>query len=214
MLTQSVPTKKQTFDEFVNWYPENSLVKYELRDGEIIEVPQGSGRRSQVWGNIRGNISLELRRLNLPYSIPGHCIVKMPGKDTGYQPNIIVLDAFERSPALADEPRWKGEAIIQNASSIRLVVELVDDFEQGWELPCIWKCIDYKEMRVPEYWIVDLQNKVKFEGDNNSDGHPLLLVISLVDGEYQTKRFAGDEAIKPVAFPGLKLTVNQLFNHS
>lgn len=140
-------------------------------------------------------------------------MAKIPGKDTGYQPNIIVLDAFERSPALTVESRWESEAIIQNASSVRLVVELVDEsIEQGWELPCIWKCIDYKEMGIPEYWIVDLENKVKFEGDNSSNGYPLFLVISLVDGEYQTKRFAGDDAIESVAFPELKLTVNQLFN--
>lgn len=35
-MTQALP-KIVTFDEFITWYPENSGVRYELHNGEIVE---------------------------------------------------------------------------------------------------------------------------------------------------------------------------------
>ncbi len=32
-----------TFDEFVAWYPENSVKRYELHHGVIVEMPLGTG---------------------------------------------------------------------------------------------------------------------------------------------------------------------------
>ncbi|MDY7023184.1 MAG: hypothetical protein SWJ54_17855 [Cyanobacteriota bacterium] len=37
-LTQTEP-KLYSFDEFINGYPENSPVRYELHDGVILEIP-------------------------------------------------------------------------------------------------------------------------------------------------------------------------------
>ncbi|NJR24511.1 MAG: Uma2 family endonuclease [Richelia sp. CSU_2_1] len=192
-----------TFDEFITWYPNESTVKYELRDKQVIEIPRGSGDRSLVVGNIRSEIQIKLRRLCLPYSIPGSCLVKIPGKDTGYQPDIVVLD---RS-AMSSESRWLESSIILNPGSIQLAIELTDE---NWETSYLWKKIDYEEMGVAEYWIADYQNKVKFEGDGN-DGFPKLFVCNLTNGAYHTKIFSGDEAIESVVFPCFNLTVNQLF---
>lgn len=207
MPAQAIPTKS-TFDEFVKWYPENSLAKYELRDGGIVEIPRGSGDRSEVSGNIRGELSWEINRLDLPYFIPGHCLFKIPGKDTAYQPDIVVLELS----ALTNELRWEESSIIQNPTSVQLVVELVDE---DWETPYIWKSTDYESMGIPEYWIADCQGKIKFKGDsNNNEGLASLSVYHAVGEEYQVKIFIGDDAIKSVAFPHLNLTVNEFFNRS
>ena len=39
-----------SFDEFMNWYPENSPIKYELRRGVIVEMPKPKGRHSEITG--------------------------------------------------------------------------------------------------------------------------------------------------------------------
>ena len=39
-------SKTITFDEFVAWYPENSVHKYELHNGVIVEMPLG------IWPSI------------------------------------------------------------------------------------------------------------------------------------------------------------------
>ncbi len=204
MTIQTVPTTKQTFDDFVNWYPENSLAKYELHDGKVVEIRRKSGDLSETKGKIRGDLFCEINRLDLPYSIPGYCLLKIPGKDTGYQPDIVVLD---RS-TFDSELRWRESSIVMNPISVRLIVEVLDE---NSEEKILTKCWDYEAMGIPEYWVADYKHKPELERYGR-DGLPCLTVSSLRGKDYQVKKFTGDQAIKSVAFPYLKLTVNQLFN--
>ena len=64
-------SKTITFDEFVAWYPENSVHKYELHNGAIVEMPLGISRHSRVTGFIRSKkLPIEIDRRSLPYFIP------------------------------------------------------------------------------------------------------------------------------------------------
>ncbi|NJS13050.1 MAG: Uma2 family endonuclease, partial [Microcoleus sp. CSU_2_2] len=101
-------SKTITFDEFVAWYPENSVHKYELHNGVIVEMPLGTGDHSEVTGFISSKLAVEIDRRELPYSIPGDCLLKLCRNESGYQPDVIILDRT----ALASEPRWKKESII------------------------------------------------------------------------------------------------------
>jgi Uma2 family endonuclease len=74
-IPQTVP-QIVTFDEFVVWYPENSIHRYELHNGVIIEMPLGTGDRSNVTGFITIKLGVEIDRRELPYSIPGQCLLK------------------------------------------------------------------------------------------------------------------------------------------
>ena len=49
--TQTEP-KLYTFDEFIEWYPENSGKRYELHNGIIFEMPKPTGTHSDVAGFI------------------------------------------------------------------------------------------------------------------------------------------------------------------
>ncbi len=40
-IPQTIP-KTVTFDEFAAWYPENSIRRYELHHGVIVEMPKGN----------------------------------------------------------------------------------------------------------------------------------------------------------------------------
>ncbi len=66
-MTQAVP-KLLTFDEFINWYPNNTGIRYELRDGVIIEMPPPTGDHEKVVGFIARKLTVEFDRLNLPYT--------------------------------------------------------------------------------------------------------------------------------------------------
>ncbi len=58
-MTQAhTKAKTVTFDEFVAWYPENSVHKYELHNGVIVEMPLGTGDHSAVAGFIAGVVFL------------------------------------------------------------------------------------------------------------------------------------------------------------
>jgi len=196
-------TKTVAFDEFVTWYPENSVHKYELHNGVIVEMALGTGDHSDVTGFIASEINFEIRRLQLPYSIPGDCLLKPVRNDSGYKPDVIVLDRT----TLINEPRWKKESVITIGPSVRLAVEVVST---NWRDDYFLKASDYEEMGIPEYWIVDYLGLGgrKFIG---TPKQPTLSVCQLVDGEYQVTQFRGDDRIESLAFPELRLTAEQIF---
>lgn len=196
-------TKTVTFDEFAAWYPENSVRRYELHKGVIVEMPLGTGPHSRVTGFTRDEISAEIRRLKLPYFIPGDCLLKPIRDEAGYQPDVIVLDQV----ALANEPRWDRESIITMGSSVRLAVEVVST---NWQDDYHFKFADYEKLGIPEYWVVDYAAKGgrRFVGNPKQ---PTLSVYQLVDGEYQISQFRGDDRVESLAFPELKLTAEQIF---
>ena len=196
-------SKTITFDEFVAWYPENSVHKYELHTGGIVEMPLGTGRHSRVIGFIRSKLSIEIDRRSLPYFIPSDCLLKPVRNEAGYLPDAVVLD----EAALANEPRWDRESIITMGSSVRLAVEVVST---NWRDDYHLKFADYEEMGIPEYWIADYLGLGgrKFIG---TPKQPTLSVCQLVDGEYQVKQFKGDDTVESLAFPELRLTAEVIF---
>jgi Uma2 family endonuclease len=201
-IPQTIP-KTITFDEFAAWYPENSIRRYELHHGVIVEMPLGTGKHSNVIGFISGEMNFEIRRLQLPYFIPGDCLLKPIRNEAGYQPDTIVLN----QTAFALEPRWEKESIITMGSSVRLAVEVVST---NWRDDYHLKFADYEEMGIPEYWIVDYLGLGgrKFIGNPKQ---PTLSVCQLVDGEYLVKQFRGSDTVESLAFPELRLTAEVIF---
>ena len=196
-------SKTITFDEFVAWYPENSVQKYELHNGVVVEMPLGTGDHSEVTGFISSKLAVEIDRRELPYSIPGDCLLKLSRDESGYQPDVIVLDRT----ALASEPHWKKESVITMGCSVRLAVEVVST---NWRDDYLVKVADYERLGIPEYWVVDYAalGGRRFIGNPKQ---PTISVYQLVDGEYQISQFGGDDTVESLAFPELRLTAEQIF---
>lgn len=200
-MTQA-PPKLITFEEFIDWLPESG-VRYELHNGNIIEMAQPVGEHEEVTGFLGIEIPFEIKRLELPYSIPNKVIVKPPHKDTGYFPDILVLNRAN----LINEPLWKKESTLSSAVSIPLIIEVVST---NWRDDYYFKYADYEEIGIPEYWIVDYAAL----GGRNFIGNPkqpTISICNLVDGEYRVTKFQNDELIVSQTFPDLKLTANQIF---
>jgi Uma2 family endonuclease len=202
-MIQAIP-KLVTFDEFIDWYPENSGHHYELHNGVIVEMPKPTGKHSEIAGFLGGELFLLIRQLQLPYFLPKECVIKPSPHESGYEPDVVVLDKI----AVGSEPRWAKESIITMGSSVRLAVEIVST---NWQDDYALKLNEYEAMGISEYWIADYLGL----GGKRYIGSPKLptfLVCQLVDGEYQISRFRGDERIVSGVFPELNLTVNQVFN--
>jgi Uma2 family endonuclease len=73
-MTQAI-LKSLTFDEFIDWYPENSVNRYELHNGTIVEMPQATGEPSEVAGFRYLKLGIQIERLGLPYFVPKKCVV-------------------------------------------------------------------------------------------------------------------------------------------
>ncbi len=197
-------SKQVTFDEFIEWLPENSEVRYELHDGVIVEMPKPTGKHSNVTGFLIEELVLTIIQMGKRgiWTIPRESIVK-PTSKSGYKPDIIVLD----QDAISSETRWERESIIENATSVKLIVEVVST---NWRDDYHKKLADYEEMGIPEYWIVDYAalGGRAFLGNPKQ---PTISIYELVQGEYQVRQFRqGDSLISP-RFPDLNLTADQIF---
>ena len=146
-MTQAI-LKPVTFDEFIDWYPENSDNRYELHNGAIVQMPKATGEHSEVAGFLVAELNFEIRRLGLPYFVPKECVVKADNELSGYEPDAIVLDR----QGTDSEPRWKKESIITMESSVRLIVEVVST---NWRYDYGYKLVDYEALGISEYWIAD-----------------------------------------------------------
>ena len=204
-MIAAVDRKPISFNEFVDWYPENSENRYELRRGVILEMPKPRGAHSRLAGDLAYDLGTVIRQANQSYFIPKECIIKI-SNDTGYEPDIIVLD----EKAIADEPRWKRESIITAGQSIKLAVEVVST---NWRDDYLFKLADYEALGIQEYWIVDYLGLGgrRYIG---SPKQPTFTVCTLVEGEYELQQFRGDDAILSTAFPNFTRTVNQIFNRT
>jgi Uma2 family endonuclease len=195
-------TKIVTFEEFVNWLPDSSDVRYELHHGEIVKMAQPVGDHEEVKGFLGVEIPFEIKRMGLSYVIPNQVIVRPEGKDSGYFPDLLVLNRAH----LANEPLWKKQSVISNGISIPLIIEIVST---NWRDDYYVKYADYEEMGIAEYWIVDYAAL----GGRNFIGNPkqpTISVCNLVDEEYQISRFRDDERVISQTFPELNLTANQI----
>ncbi|HAA33043.1 MAG TPA: hypothetical protein DCE56_41645 [Cyanobacteria bacterium UBA8553] len=70
-------SKRLTFEEFLEWYPEGKG-RYELHAGIIVEM-NPTGEYEEVAAFLNRKLNVEIDRLNLPYFIPRTYLVKPVG---------------------------------------------------------------------------------------------------------------------------------------
>lgn len=201
-MIQTLP-KVTTFEEFVDWLPENSGMRYELHNGNIIEMAQPVGEHEEVKGFLGVEIAFEIKRLRLPYGIPNQVIVKPEGKDSGYFPDLLVVNRAN----LINEKFWEKESTLSCGASIPLAIEIVST---NWRDDYHLKYADYEEMGIPEYWIIDYAAL----GGRNFIGNPkqpTISICNLVDGEYQVSKFKDGDRLISQTLPELNLTAIQVF---
>ncbi len=203
-MTQALHRKLFTFDEFVAKYPDNTGKRYELHDGVVVEMPQPTGDHEDIIGFLALEISVDIKRLNLPYFIPKTALVKPPENESGYSPDILIINRSN----LVNEPLWKKQSTVTQGGSIPLVIEVVST---NWRDDYFTKLGQYEAIGIPEYWIVDYAALAgrRFIGNPKQ---PTISVYSLIEGEYQLNQFRGSNGIISPTFPELNLTAEQIFN--
>ena len=191
------------FEQFIDWYPDDSEYRYELRRGVITQRPKPSGRHSELAGDIVNWLNYASDDAALNYLIPKEGTIKI-SDDTGYDPDVIVLDRA----ALADEPLWQKASTVEKGASVKLAIEVVSS---NWQDDYEVKLAAYEALGIAEYWIVDYAGLggVRHLGRPKQ---PTLTICTLVEGEYEVSRLRGDEPIGSPSFPGLSLTAKQILN--
>ncbi|MBW4666272.1 MAG: Uma2 family endonuclease [Cyanomargarita calcarea GSE-NOS-MK-12-04C] len=199
-MTQTQPLQKlYSFDEFIEWYPEDGK-RYELHDGVIIEMPPATGDHTFI-------ISFLLQvilPLIQPYLVSSSAFVKTPNEPSAYIPDMLVINPNN----LVNEPFWKKQSTLIYPESIPLIIEIVST---NWQDDYDKKFNDYEAMGIREYWIVDYAalGGRKYIGKPKQ---PTIFVCELIDSEYQMTPFRGTDRIVSPTFPQLNLTAQQIFD--
>jgi Uma2 family endonuclease len=200
-MTQAL-TKLITVQEFLETKPENG--RYELHNGAVVQMSQPIGEHEEVTGFLTVEVAAEIKRLQLPYSIPKTALVQSASDESAYSPDLLVLN----KPALKSEELWTKYSTVQLGASIPLIVEVVST---SWRDDYHRKVGEYEEIAIPEYWIVDYLGLggTKFIGKPKQ---PTISVYNLVDEEYQVAQFRGSDRIISSTFPELNITAQQIFD--
>jgi Uma2 family endonuclease len=197
-------TKSVSFEEFIQSYPETGS-RYELHNGEIVEMNPPVGDHEEIIGFLLEEIVTEYKKLKLPYFIPKTALIKTPNSLSAYAPDLLLLNRNN----LPNEPLWKKESTITQAASVPLVIEIVSS---NWQTDYTHKTNDYESMGISEYWIVDYGafGGKRFIGNPKQ---PTISIYSLVDDEYIVNQFRGNDLIISPLFPELKLTLSQILQN-
>lgn len=190
-----------SFEEFLEWYPENEKT-YELIEGVIVEMlPTGS--HEDISGFLIAELNLEIRKQNLPYSIPKNCLIKPLAPRSGYLPDVAVINR----EYIKNEPLWEKSSVIQNGQTVPLVIEVVST---NWRDDYGHKFVEYEAMGIVEYWIVDYRGlgAVRYIGKPKQ---PTITICQLIEGEYQMEKYVKGDRLKSRIFPELELTTDTIF---
>ena len=197
---RTIQQNSLSFDEFLARYGGDN--RYELIDGEVFDL-EPTGQHEQVAGFITRKVCVQIDRADVPWIVLQRPLFRPPHIDmTAFRPDVAVLDCVE----LKEEPFWSQQSILTRGSSIKFIAEIVSS---NWQNDYSRKLEDYEALGIPEYWIVD---HAGLGGTRHigSPKQPTLTMHTLVNGEYRTRQFCGDESIVPSAFPALNLTAQTI----
>lgn len=180
--------KPLTLEEYLT-YNDGTDTRYELVHGLLVEIPTESP--------INKTIVMFLVSYFLRLGVSYHRLA------VGHQLEVISEKASAREPDLVVHSDASATAILQDGTLLRrgmpapdLVVEVVSSSNTdptSRQRDYVEKRQEYEARQVPEYWIVDPVAAV-------------VVILTLVDGQYQECRFTGDQVVQSSGFSQVDLT--------
>ena len=192
-------TRLLNVDEFIKQYGDQD--QYELIDGEVIDL-EPTGLHEQVIAFLARKFNVEIDRLDLPYTIPHRCLIRV-SNTTAFRPDLIVLDKTQ----LVHEPLWRNQPVITSNVAIKLIAEVVST---NWQNDYARKIEDYALLGVPDYWIVDFLGLGGREYIGNPK-QPTVTVCHLVNEMYEKHLFKQADVLTSATFAELRLEVEKIF---
>ncbi|NJK64292.1 MAG: Uma2 family endonuclease [Synechococcaceae cyanobacterium SM2_3_1] len=182
-------TQRFTLAEYLA-YDDGSDRRYELVNGELVEMPAESDLNNAIAMYLIGVIIQILPVLLLRR---GTEVVVSGGRATVRVPDLVVLSE-ELSAALAGADR---SIVMMDMPPPLLAVEIVSPGKDNQDRDYRYKRSEYGARGILEYWIIDtMQAQVT--------------ILSLVDGFYEESSFQGEDRLISQVFPTLELTAKQV----
>ena len=190
-MTQTAPSKKLfTFEEFLA-YDDGTDTRYELVDGELVEMPP----ESQENNDITKYLLFELTKHFPMHLVAFNTEVEVMGRRARCRLPDLLVHTEESKAALTGATR---ATITRDMPPPALVVEVVSPGTENRTCDYRYKRTEYAARGIAEYWIVDPEMKQ-------------ITVCKWVEGQYEDTIFTGTNQIVSDIVPGWKLTVDQVF---
>ena len=188
MVTTPTP-EKISFEEYLN-YDDGTNKRYELVDGQLIEMPPASFLHSDIIDFIADCFKAYAREYKLDIKIKTVQVGVRTGINSSRIPDISVIDGQVWKSYRRDK-----SAVIED--NLMLAVEVVSPGTEQIERDYTDKAREYQNTGIREYWIVDpIEQKI---------------TVGVLDkGSYIKTVFTGDEAVSSTTFPGLKVTAGEI----
>ena len=190
MVTTSTKDRV-SFEEYIR-YDDGTNKHYELVDGQLIEMPPASFLHSDIIDLIADCFKAIARQYKLDIKIKTGDVGVRTGINSSRIPDIAVIDGRVYSSYRRDK-----SAVIE--AGLILAVEVVSPGAEQIERDYTDKAIEYQNIGIPEYWIVDPSEQK--------------ITVSILDkGSYTKTVFVGAEVVASPTLPQLKITATEILS--
>ena len=194
-----VPLTTLTFAQYLH-YDAGTDTRYELVRGLLLPMTPAPWPHSKIAKFLERQFDDEIARLGLGWEAVRGDVGQRTEDATARLPDVLVaqqqdLDALGTRSAVLEVPALLVVEIVSESSK-------VDDY--------LYKLAEYRNQRVPEYWVVDYLGL----GDTRYIGvekWPTLSIYQLIGNDYQVRPFRGRDQVDSLTFPELVLTAEQIF---
>ena len=191
MMQTVAPKTLLTFEEFLA-YDDGTDTRYELVDGELVEMPT----ESQENCDLAKFILFELAK-HFPIALLAYkdIEVEVSGRRaTCRLPDLLVHTQASKAALLGS----KRNLITRDMPPPALVIEIVSTGSENRSRDYRYKRTEYAARGIAEYWIVDPEMKQ-------------ITVCKWVEGQYEDTVFTGEMRMVSDIVPGWELTVAEVF---
>ncbi|NBD18215.1 MAG: Uma2 family endonuclease [Cyanobacteria bacterium] len=191
MTMQSISNQSQLFtlEEFLA-YDDGSDQRYELVDGELVEMPPETQGNLQIakyllfeWAKY---LPLQLIALGTE--------LEVTGKRSSCRVPDLLLHTEESLAAL---PKDRRATITRDMPPPALVVEIVSPGQENRDRDYRYKHTEYAARGITEYWIIDRETQQ-------------VTVCLWVNGKYEDTVYTGDTPLKSTVIPEFNLSASQI----
>ncbi|WP_414513402.1 Uma2 family endonuclease [Nostoc sp. PCC 9305] len=191
-MTQTAPNvpKLMTMEEYLA-YDDGTDTRYELVDGELVEVPTESPENCKL----AKLLMLELAKyISIVLINLKDMEIVVSGKRAKVRlPDLTVLSE-EGYATLAGQ---RSNTITQDMPPPILVVEVVSPGQDNRDRDYRYKRTEYAARGIAEYWIIDPERQQ-------------MTLCLWVNGQYEDTIYTGDTPLASTIVPGFKLSAAQI----
>jgi Uma2 family endonuclease len=190
-MTQTAATSPQlmTFEEYLA-YDDGTDTRYELVDGELVEMPPESTRNNDITKRLLFELAKHVPVALVAYNTE----VEVMGRRAQCRLPDLLVHTEESKAALSGKPR---ATITHDMPPPALVVEVVSPGTANRTRDYRYKHTEYAARGIIEYWIVDPEVSQ-------------VTVCQWVEGQYEDKVFTGSQRIESSLIPAWELTAEQV----